>query len=119
MPLISLLIPCFQIEQIEIVQQQTPQNFEFIPQGIQGFQQSERIFYERINTTSLLFDWTWGDLIFGFYVFVMLLFLGKLLQNIWAIRQLIQSNSNEKKDNYIQVLLPNINTPFSFFNYLY
>ncbi len=118
-PFISLLIPSFQTGQIEIVQQQAPQNFEFIPQAIQEFQQNEVVFYDKINTTSLSVDWTWGDMIFGFYVFVVLLFLGKLLQNIWAVRQLIQSNSIEKKNNYTQVILPNIKTPFSFFNYLF
>ncbi|MFK8005858.1 MAG: M56 family metallopeptidase [Saprospiraceae bacterium] len=118
-PFISLLIPSFQTGQIKIVQQQTPQSFEFIPQAIQGFQQSEIIFSEKINTTSLFIDWTYGDIIGGIYVFVVLLFLGKLLRNIWAVRQLIKSNAIEKTENYTQVILPNIKTPFSFFNYLF
>ncbi|MFK7775622.1 MAG: M56 family metallopeptidase [Saprospiraceae bacterium] len=118
-PLISLLIPSFQIGAIELVQQQAPQNLEFIPQAIQEFQQSEVIFYEKINTTSLFINLTWGDMIFGFYIFVVLLFLGKLLQNIWAARQLIQSNATAKMDHYTQVILPNIKTPFSFFHYLF
>lgn len=118
-PVFSLFIPSLQLKKIETASAQTPVNFEFIPEAINVFQQTEVDFSEKVSSSIIANGLTWGDLVLSLYISITILFLIIFLRKLLAIRKIIKTHNVEKKANYYLVILPTLKTPFSFLNYLF
>ena len=118
-PLFAILIPCIQVSSVGTIQKHTPAPLEFIPQTIQEIQQTESIIYQNFQTVNSTVTWQWSDLLIGAYGIIAILFLLKLVHNLWSIKNMIQGSKRKKQKNYIQVFNQNNQSPFSFFNYLF